>query len=94
MLVLYYFRWTGKAKELKEYVDIINELADEIEGVNFKGIFSPTSEWNCVILFEGTSYEKVLGLYKAYIMKHGPHPKIPVGKVEVLHTLEELGYQA
>jgi hypothetical protein len=94
LLVLYYFRWTGTAKELKEYVDIVNELADEIEGVNFKGIFSPTSELNCVILFEGTSYEKVLGLYKAYMMKDGPQSKIPVAKVEVLHTLEELGYPA
>lgn len=92
MFVLYYFRWIGTAEELKEYVDDIKELANGINGVNFSGIFSPTSAWNCVILFEGTSYDKVLGLYKAYTAKHGVHPKIPVGKVEVLHTLEELGY--
>ena len=94
MLVLYYFRWTGTATELKEYAGKVNEITDEVEGVNFRGIFSPTSEWNCVILFEGTSYEKVLEVYKEYMMKHGPHPKIPVGKVEVLHTLQELGYPA
>lgn len=94
MLVLYYFRWTGTDKELKEYVGKVNELANGIEGVNFRGIFSPTSEWNCVILFEGTSYENVLEVYKSYMMKYGPQPKIPVAKVEVLHTLQELGYQA
>ena len=92
MLVLYYFRWTGTAKELKEYIGEIKALTNGIEGVNFKGIFAPISEWNCVILFEGTNYEKVLGIYRAYMMKHGSHPKITVGKVEVLHTFEELGY--
>jgi len=94
LLVLYYFRWTGLAKDLQEYINNVNELANGMEGVNFKGVFSPTSEWNCVILFEGTSYDKILGLYKAYMMKYGPNPKIPVGKVEILHTLDELGYQA
>ena len=94
MYVLYYFRWTGTATEMKEYVGRVNEICNQTEGVNFKGVFMPTSEWNSVILFEGTSYDKVLGVYKAFMMKYGPSPKLTVGKVEALHTFEELGMQA
>jgi hypothetical protein len=89
---LYYIRWIGTAPELKEYVDRINEITSEVDGVDFRGIFSPTSEWNFVLLFEGTSYNNVLEVYKQYMVKFNPHPKIPVGKVEVLHTFEEFGY--
>ena len=92
MILLYYIRWIGTATELKEYVGRINEITAALDGVDFKGIFSPTSEWSFVVLFEGTSYDKVLEVYKKYMMKYGPHSKIPVGKVEVLHTFDELGY--
>ena len=77
---------------MKEYVSRITEVTTEIEGVDYKGIFSPTSEWNFVFLFEGASYNKLLEVYKTYMMKYGPHPKVPVGKVEVLHKLDELGF--
>ena len=79
---------------MKEYIGRVSEICNQTEGVTFKGVFMPTSEWNEVILFEGTSYDKVVGVYKAFMMKYGPHPKIPVGKVEALHTFEELGMQA
>jgi hypothetical protein len=91
--MLYYFRWTGTAAELKEYVGRINEICDQTDGVTFNGIFMPTSEWSSVILFEGTSYDKVLGVYKAFMIKYGSNSKIQVGKVEALHTFEELGMQ-
>ena len=94
MLGLYYFRWTGTSEELKEYVARINEISNGIEGVGFKGVFAPTSEWNGVLLFEGTNFDKVLEVYKQYLMKHGSHPKIPVAKVELLFTFEEIGYPA
>ena len=92
MFLLYYIRWIGTATELKEYVGRINEITTEIDSVDCKGIFSPTSEWNFVFLFEGESYNKVLQVYKTYMIKYGPRPKVPVGKVEVLHTFDELGY--
>ena len=60
--------------------------------MSFKGIFSPSSEWNGVLLFEGTSFDKMLEIYKAYMEKYGSHPKVPVGKIELLFKLEELGY--
>jgi hypothetical protein len=31
-------------------------------------------------------------IYKTYIQKYGAHPKIPVAKLELLYTFEELGY--
>ena len=92
MFLLYYIRWTGTAAELKEYVDRVNEVTNVTEGVSLKGIFLPTSAWNFVFLFDGESYNKVLEVYKTYMMKYGSHPKVPVGKVEVLHELDELGF--
>lgn len=94
MLGLYYIRWTGTNKELKEYVGRISEIADAVEGASFKGIFAPTSEWNAVLLFEGTSFSNILKIYKDYMRKYGGNPKMPVGKFESLLTFEEAGYSA
>ena len=44
MLGLYYFRWTGTTKELKEYVGRVKEISDGIEGASCKGVFAPSSE--------------------------------------------------
>jgi hypothetical protein len=52
----------------------------------------PSSEWNGVLLFEGKSFDKILEVYKAYIKKYGSHPKIPLAKLELLLSFEELGY--
>jgi hypothetical protein len=92
LLGLYYFRWNGTSEELKEYLRRVNEIADGTEGASFKGVFAPSSEWNCVLLFEGASFDKIMGIYKAYIKKYGSNPKIPVAKVESLFTFEEVGY--
>jgi hypothetical protein len=94
LLGLYYFRWTGTPEELKEYVGRINDIANGIEGASFKGVFAPTSAWNDVLLFEGSSFDKVLEIYKVYVKCYGAHPKIPVAKVELLLTFEEAGYPA
>ena len=55
-------------------------------------MFAPTSEWSAVNLYEATSFEKGLEAYKTYMKRYGPHPKIPLAKVELLYTFEELGY--
>ena len=94
MLGLYYFRWTGTSEELKEYIGRVNEIAKGIEGANFKGVFAPTSEWNAMLLREGTSFDKIMEGYKVYLKKYGAHPKIPLAKLELLLTFEELGYPA
>ena len=51
MLGLYYFRWTGTSKEIKEYIERVSKIANKIQGANLKGAFTPTSEWNGVLLF-------------------------------------------
>ena len=94
MLGLYYFRWTGTSEELKEYVGRTKEIANGIEGAGFKGIFTPISEWNAVLLLEGISFDKIMEIYKQYIKKYGSHPKIPVAKVELLFSFEETGHPA
>ena len=92
MLGLYYFRWVGTPEEFKEYVGRVKSISDGIEDVEFKGVFAPSSEWNAVLLLEATSFEKALEIYRTYMKKYGPHPKIPVGKLELLLTFEEIGY--
>ena len=92
MLGLYYFRWTGTSKEIKEYIERVSKIANMIQGANLKGAFTPTSEWNGVLLFEGTSFDKVLKIYKEYMKQHGSNPKIPIAKFESLFTFEEVGY--
>ena len=91
MLGLYYFRWTGTSEELKEYVGRVQEISDRIDGVNLKGVFAPSSEWNAVLLIDGANFEKILETYKTYLKKYGSHPKIPVAKLELLLTFEEIG---
>lgn len=92
MLGLYYFRWIGTPEEFKEYIGRIMSISEGIEGVEFKGVFLPSSEWNAVSLFEATSFERALEVYKTYMTKYGSHPKIPLAKLELLYTFEELGY--
>lgn len=92
MLCMYYFRWVGTPEEFNEYVGRVMNISEGVEGVEFKGVFVPSSEWNAVALLETTSFEKALEVYKTYMKKYGPHPKIPASKLELLSTFEELGY--
>jgi len=92
LLGLYYIRWNGTPKELKKYIEKIEEIANSIEEANFKGAFTPTSEWNAVLLFEGTSFDNILNIYKQYMKKYGTNPKIPVAKFESLFSFDEIGY--
>jgi len=65
------FRWVGTSEELKEYVGRTKSICDGIEGVDFKGVFAPSSEWSAVALLEAVSFEKALEVYRAYIKKYG-----------------------
>jgi len=91
LLFLYYFRWVGTPEELKEYLGRSKSVIDRVEGVDFKGVFVPSSEWSFVALMEAVSLEKVLEAWRTYIKKYGPHPKVPLAKIELLFTPEELG---
>ena len=90
MLGLYYFNWAGTPEEFKEYLGRVKSIADGIDGIEFKGVFTPSSEWHFVLLSELTSYEKGLEFLRTYRKKYGP-PPVALAKAEVLHTLEEVG---
>ena len=92
MLVLFYFRWVGSSDEFNECIARVKSIADEVDGIDFKGVFVPTSEWNAVTLWEAPSFDSALEVYRTYIRKHGPHPKMTVSKAELLYTFKELGY--
>ena len=90
MLGLYYFNWAGTPEEFKEYIGRMKSICDGIEGVEFKGLFTPTSEWHFVFLVEFTIYEKGLEVLKTYRKKYGS-AKVALAKAEILHTPEEFG---
>jgi hypothetical protein len=93
MLVLYYFNWAGTLEEFREFAGHFENKAERIEGVEPLGIFAPSSEWHYVMVMKTTSYEKALQSFKKYMKKYG-RPKTSLGKIEIFHTFEELGYPA
>jgi len=69
-------------------------ICEESGGLDFKGLFTPaTSGWNFVVLLEATSFDKAMEAYKAYVKKYGPHPQLPLDKVELLYTPKESGME-
>ncbi len=90
MLFLYYFNWAGTSEELTEYVGQMKSIIKATEGVEFKGLFIPTSEWHYALVMDTASYEKALQVMKTYVKKFG-WGKASLAKVELLHTFEELG---
>ena len=91
MLALFYFNWAGTSEEFKELDGRVRSIIDGTEGVELSGIFAPTSEWQYVMVLKATSYEKVLQVFKTYLEKYG-RPKTSLGKIELFHTFEELGW--
>ena len=90
MWFLYYFNWAGTAEEFSEFVARMKSIIKGTEGVELNGIFTPTSEWNYVLVMKATNYEKSLQVMKTYIEKFG-WAKTSLAKAEVFHTFEELG---
>ena len=91
MLVLYSFNWAGTSEEFKEFAGRTKSIIDGIEGVDLTGIFLPTTEWHNVMILNAKTYEKAMQVYKTYIEKYGKW-KTSLGKVDILHTFEELGF--
>jgi hypothetical protein len=91
VLVLYYFNWAGTSEELKEFADRLGSKTEAVEGVEPLGIFAPSSEWQFVMVMKTTGYDKALQTFRTYIEKYG-RPKTLLGKIELFHTFEELGY--
>ena len=91
MLVLSYFNWAGTSEEFREFVDRVKNIGAELEGVSLVGVFIPTSEWHYVVVWNVNAYEKMLQTLKAYSEKYG-RIKISLGKIELLHTLDEIPF--
>ena len=91
MLVLYYFNWAGTSEEFKEFAGRMSSKVEGTENVEPLGIFAPSSEWNFVMVMKATSYDKALQTFRTYMEKYGK-PKTSLGKIELFHTFEELGY--
>jgi hypothetical protein len=88
--MLYYFNWAGTPEELREFAGRMRRIIEETEGVEFSGLFVPTSEWHYVLVMKAKSYEKTLQVMKIYIEKFG-WAKTSLAKAELLHTFEDLG---
>jgi hypothetical protein len=90
LLMLYYFNWAGTSEELREFAGRMKSVIDGTEGVEFSGLFIPTSEWHYVLVMKATNYEKSLQVMKTYIEKFG-WAKTSLAKAELFHTFEDLG---
>jgi hypothetical protein len=90
LLMLYYFNWAGTSEELREFAGRMKSIIDGTEGVEFSGLFIPTSEWHYVLVMKATNYEKSLQVMKTYIEKFG-WAKTSLAKAELFHTFEDLG---
>jgi hypothetical protein len=88
--MLYYFNWAGTSEELREFAGRMKSIIDGTEGVEFSGLFIPTSEWHYVLVMKATTYEKSLQVMKTYIEKFG-WAKTSLAKAELFHTFEDLG---
>ncbi len=95
MLVLYYFNWIGTSEELKELIGMVTSVFKATEGISFKGLFMPNSEWNYALLYETMSFDKALEAFRMGVKKYRDKwmAKVPVSKNEILYTLDELGFQ-
>jgi hypothetical protein len=90
---IYYIRWVGTSKEFEEYLGRMKSISDGIEGVTFRGVFAPSSEWNFAFLLETSSFDRGMEIYRTYMQKYGgQHPKVTVGKLELLFSLEEVSF--
>ena len=90
---IYYIRWIGTSTEFEKYLERVKNISNELEGVIFRGAFAPSSEWNYAFLFDVSSFDQGMEVYKTYKKKYeGQHPQELVGKLELLFTLEEIGF--
>jgi hypothetical protein len=90
LFVLFYFNWGGTSEELREFAGRMKTVIGGIDGIEFTGIFVPTSEWHYVLVMKAVNYEKSVQVMKIYIEKYG-WAKTSLAKAELLHTFEDLG---
>jgi len=90
---IFYIRWLGTSGEFEKYLGRVESIIKGIEGVKYRGVFVPSSEWNFAFLIETSSFEQGMEIYKTYIKKYeGQHPLVLVEKLELLFTFKEIGF--
>jgi hypothetical protein len=90
---IYYIRWIGTPTEFDKYYQSVKKISSDIEGLKFMGAYMPSSEWNYAFLFEAKSFDSGMEVYRKNIKKYeGQHPQEFVGKLELLFSLEEVGF--
>ena len=93
MYFLYYIKWLGSSGEFERFLGRFEKIIKDIEGINYLGVFAPSSAWNFVFLFETSKFDSGLGVYREYMNQNvGENPFVEVGKLELLFTLEEIGF--
>lgn len=68
----------------------MKSIIEGTEGVEFGGLFIPTSEWHYALVMKAPDYGKILQVMKTYIAKFG-WAKTSLAKAELFHTFEDLG---
>ena len=90
MYFIFYIRWLGTSGEFEKYLRRVENIIKGIGGVNYRGVFIPSSEWNFAFLLETSSFDQGIEIYKTYIKKYeGQNPLVLVEKLELLFTLKK-----
>lgn len=79
MLILWYYNWTGSQEERDKFEKTATERWNKVDGVKVMGIYTPSTEWNRVLIWDVKSYDK-------WLNESGITPdlrkNIPISKVE------------
>lgn len=95
MLMLYSIKWIGTYNQFKQYIERVKQVSSAVKGMNFKGVYIPSDEWNYTLLFDLDQYANALEGYQAFVKKHlqaDVRSNIAYTKSTLLHTFAELGY--
>jgi hypothetical protein len=77
MLGLFWFNWEGTPEELKKFVEENKKETEKIDGITWKGCYTPTCEWNRVMVFKIDSADKWYAMSTS-------NPNVSLGKGDVL----------
>lgn len=70
------FQWEGITEGLKEDYDIAKKACNEVDGVNFMGLYGPVNErWNWAYIYEAESREKFWKAMEKTSELRGGRPK-------------------
>ena len=91
MIVQICFQWETITEGLKEHYEIVKNICEEEDGVEFMGLLSPYSErWNWVYMFMVDSWERFWEVRSKWDERYGGRPKQATNVIYRMYDKYEL----